>query len=313
MSRNEMPNHRDENPLFEFIHIGLHKTGSKYLQTTLFVKHPELRVVGHPIIKGYEVFWKLLSPLKWSENKYDSSVSAEQFKALIHKHLESDRIRGISDESLCGGHHSVWNREYVAHRLRDTFGPAKIIIVLRHPLTYMASVYSQYIRQGGVLSYREYFSQHDILLDFSQFLNYKALIHLYADCFGKKQLLILPYEFLKDDKQAFVDRICCFLEISPVDINEIESKQFYNRSLLIHAQQILRHMNRVFSSSEKFRNSVYRVISYLDKHTSFPTRKTVSLGDIGASEPLSNLLRNENYVIWHNDLSTYNYTFSTVR
>jgi hypothetical protein len=97
------------------------------------------------------------------------------------------------------------SRERVCHTLRRMLGPAAVLIVTRGFRDMLASNYAQYVRAGGRLHPRELYAPHAEQL--ATFLDYDAVIALYEATFGAEQVIVLPYELLREDAAAFVGEI----------------------------------------------------------------------------------------------------------
>jgi hypothetical protein len=103
-------------------------------------------------------------------------------------------------------------RRRVCARLRAMFGDATILIVTRGFRGIIASGYSQTLRWGPALSVEEFLSLYQESPEFAgtraaDGLDYDAALRLYADTFGAENLVVLPYELLRDDPGAFLARL----------------------------------------------------------------------------------------------------------
>jgi hypothetical protein len=111
-------------------------------------------------------------------------------------------------------------RRRVCRRLRRTFGPASILLVTRGFESILISAYSQYVRVGGTLSLE---SHYGTVARESRFEglrpedvgDYDAAIRLYRCTFGDENVLVLPYELLRDDPTRFLGRIEEHLGLEP--------------------------------------------------------------------------------------------------
>lgn len=74
------------------------------------------------------------------------------------------------------------------------------------------------------------------------FLEYHRLIGHYAKLFGRENVLVLPYEMLKDDPTRFFGQIGTFLEVE-VSPPEYEANNVSSSTL---ALSVNRHINRHF-------------------------------------------------------------------
>ena len=108
------------------IHVGLHKTGTSFLQAEIFPRIKNVNYIGM---------------LKYGTKIYD------------------DKLNIISDEELSVNPHlppchsdyfDSGQRYVIAERLHSIFPDAKIILGIRNKDSWLRSVYSQYVKGGGV-------------------------------------------------------------------------------------------------------------------------------------------------------------------
>lgn len=103
----------------------------------------------------------------------------------------------------------------IAHRLHQVFPEAKVLIVIRRQPELILSNYFQYLSRGGTHSLQAYlhtpydgkrphFSPHHF--------NFLPLVKTYHGLFGKKAVLVLPYERLQSSPQDFLAELSRFVE-----------------------------------------------------------------------------------------------------
>ena len=109
------------------IHVGLHKTGTSFLQAEIFPKIKNVNYIGM---------------LRYGSKIYE------------------DKLNIISDEELSvnphlppchGNYFDSGQRNVIAERLQSIFPNAKIILGIRNKDTWLRSVYSQYVKGGGTI------------------------------------------------------------------------------------------------------------------------------------------------------------------
>jgi hypothetical protein len=93
---------------------------------------------------------------------------------------------------------------------------------------------------------------------------YAAHLAEWFDMFGRDRVLVLFYEELRDDRQAYLDRICTFIGIAPIDLSRIkvagEGVNSYERAPKNrHLAQNARHV-KYFLKDHGF----YRTINALE-------------------------------------------------
>lgn len=162
------------------LHLGLAKTGTSWLQQNVFPLLP-LEFVH---CSKYDVL-----------NKYN------------HDLLLS--FEGFSGTIQCN------DRFVNAYRLHRLFPSAKVLVVFREREGYLWSLYSQFIRGGGLWCFDE-FKQwalgHPYFMDWLLYKKY--LCRLFnKDCHGGNNCLFLDFKDLKTDPEGFVESICDFIDV----------------------------------------------------------------------------------------------------
>lgn len=197
-------------------HIGYHKTGSSFLQRTLFDDGDvgfvrlggERRLINRHLI-ATNSFHEL--PSETVERiESEAAAAAASGKTLVVSH---ERLSGYP---ASGGYDS----RLIADRLHGAFPHARVLIVVREQKSFIRSMYSQYLTDGGDLSLRNFLNPPEPHLnripgwDFS-FLAYDRLIGHYRNLFGPERVLVLPFELLTREPERFVGDIVCFCGHNP--------------------------------------------------------------------------------------------------
>jgi hypothetical protein len=102
-------------------------------------------------------------------------------------------------------------------RIASVIPHAKIICILRDPVARLYSLYSIRCASGTIRSsFRDALQRDRELIESSRYY-----FHLtgWIDTFGREQVLVLTYDQLVSDAQAFVDQICRFIGIAPFTID----------------------------------------------------------------------------------------------
>ena len=187
-------------------HVGLHKTGTTFLQKEIFGKSPDVFLTREPILHmGYK------------SNKVNV-VSLESLSGVPHKPSVNQECRNV-----------------VIDRIYWVYPRAKIILGLRDKKSWLCSVYSQYIKTGGTKLFNDWYTNvfDKSLLDFK---GYEKHIRSFFD-----NVLVYQYEQLNDDEKSFTKQICDFIGIS---IPEHENK-VYNKCLSDKEIRRYRFMNKL--------------------------------------------------------------------
>lgn len=192
------------------IHVGYHKTGTTWLQSAFFPRHPDLAVAGvYPALAG-----QVIDP---DGLTFEADAARRFFQPHIDAALAASRIPVLTTERLSGNPHSGgYDSKTIADRLHDIFPQASILIVVRRQTDMAVSMYKQYVRMGGICTLREYlFPPVDgrIPLFRLAFLEYHRLANYYASLFGPGRVRVMVYEHFREDPQGFLDELCDFLAI----------------------------------------------------------------------------------------------------
>tara|TARA_B000000460_G_C21470210_1_gene372234 strand:- start:82 stop:966 length:885 start_codon:yes stop_codon:yes gene_type:complete len=148
-----------------FIHIGLHKTASTYLQTEVFPALKNSFFVSRPTT---QYSYELASLQYLDESLYNKKEVGDYYELL--KSRAADKNLFLSDEAFSGKaqRFGYINRSIIADRFAELCSDAEIIIVLRNPIDILLSLYNQYVKTGGTQHYKKYFKQLDRISYFNK-------------------------------------------------------------------------------------------------------------------------------------------------
>ena len=183
-----------------FIHVGLPKTGTTYLQKYVFPKIKNITYV---------------SPLNTSMPNYILSVETDDKPILI-----SDEYLSIHHFIDAKGHLHP-SRYTILDNLKKLFPDANIILVLRKKEDWLNSFYVQYLKSvyRPTISFEEFKRklEENGTLDFEEYIDYLQK--------NFERVLVLNYEELKENPYQFVKKICDFMDIESLSPAEIERKK----------------------------------------------------------------------------------------
>jgi hypothetical protein len=197
------------------IHIGLHKTGTTWLQQSIFndERFGFARVRPNAIVD--DAF------LTGNPYSFDAQRAAELLRPFIDDATAAGRVPVLSHERLSGNPVlDRWDARVVADRLRETLPDARVLIVIREQRSMMLSMYKQYVRTSGTLPVERLWrdrrpeEQRWPAADLAAF-EYEHLIAYYRSRFGEEAVLALPYELIQHDPAAFAGRILSFAGLEP--------------------------------------------------------------------------------------------------
>lgn len=180
----------------DIVHVGLHKTGSTWLQRAVFpscsnryyLDDRHRRYARH-IVRPGEL---------WSE----------RVREMLDAHEE-----GVlwSCEDLGGLLQGADERRQIAERLQLVLRDPGVIVVVRSQAQLIPSLYAQYVKLGGTGTFATFLRGEcrGFELDLHSF-DYYGLIDILVSRFGRSRVLILPYEGLVRDQAAFLARLSAF-------------------------------------------------------------------------------------------------------
>lgn len=228
------------------VHIGLHKTATTTLQRQVFPVLPGVNFIdsARSAAAGIIYSCQVQDPI------YFDSTHA---RLILARTFSDTKVNLISAEGLSGSLYSAVGKRDLDHRdsivqnLQRTLPEAKIVVVLRRQDQYAKSVYRQYIKRGGVLDPAAFFGLDGqdgacFPRDRFRYLEYvRALQHRFP-----AGVYVGIFEEFADTPSAFLERMCRFLEVEPIDGWQLQK---INRSRLGSAGlEVSRILNRLFTS-----------------------------------------------------------------
>jgi hypothetical protein len=210
-----------------FIHVGLQKTATTFLQDEIFPRLREVFYVGRPYTQENEAF----NQLQYAD---DSLYTDEPLKVELDKILKAARGRNllISDELFSGyAFYNFSNRGQIARRLSQVVPDGEIILFIRNQLDLIKSLHNQYVKLGWIDRPLDSSFLHAPGIGFSlerwmqgardwnlarrhvnhravlipDLFDYEKLIGLYARLFSKVHVFL--YEDFLADQQACIRKI----------------------------------------------------------------------------------------------------------
>jgi hypothetical protein len=204
------------------IHIGYAKAASSWCQNRIF--RDENSGFYDPYSDNkYEMTFEIIekSPLN-----FDMKKTKDKFYSKLDESNNNPAVfssEGLSGNWFSGG----YNKKMIADRIHSIFPNAKILIIIREQNSMLSSVYRQYVYKGGLRSPQEFFIPENIngeqlrpgrgrgpefTLDH---FKYNRIIKYYKKQFGDNNVLVLPLELLKSNKEEFLEKILSFGGATP--------------------------------------------------------------------------------------------------
>ncbi|HEX5183059.1 MAG TPA: sulfotransferase [Allosphingosinicella sp.] len=230
---------KDPSPAVEtepvhLIHIGWAKAGSTFLQNW-FAAHPQI-AFSHHGIAGFDGTFDLIRHAGLPGDARCRVTSAE---ALSTPHP----FAGVRDFDLHAlAHHDAHAAQARGCRLlRQLFPSARILIVTRGARSLLLSGYSQYVRTGGDLSFAGFLE----MAACAHWWDYDRVIRLYEQAFGTENVLVLPYERLRDDPESFCRPIEAHLRIPPGTVPHARANRSVSGAALAWYPRLNRLLGRL--------------------------------------------------------------------
>lgn len=230
------------------IHLGMHKTGTTYLQQNFFESYKNesgyfaLRKHAHEFLR-YTLF---CGESRWNLDRARELLDM----SLSNSGFNRDRMT-IVEEMLCGDPYmNAFNRRLVFQRLNMIFPKAKYILVLREQESMVQTLYLQYIKLGGSCSWNEFLTNQGPPLMFSwgEYLNYTSYVEEIHEAVGSERFLCTLYERMLDDPTTFLIRMSDFIGFKYSPSTLLSAPRGTNPSLSPRTAAILRRTNKLCCS-----------------------------------------------------------------
>jgi len=233
-----------------YIHLGLHKTASTFLQKQFFPLFADQ--CGYVSLRtDLRAF---LDYILYSHDfDFDAGVALQLLSEGLSNCGHDGDVLTISDEQFCG---SPWDnardRRRYFDRLFSCFPGAKFIIVFRNQEEMTKSLYLQYVKTGGAASSNQFLTFNRPPLEFARgaYLDYGSYVdYILAIVKKKDSLKCLFYEDMKVSPQAFFNDLAGFIgfEILLSPVSNVANKT-ENKSLSAIAVPLVRFFNKLFAS-----------------------------------------------------------------
>lgn len=272
-----------------FFHIGMGKAGSTYLQQELF---PNLKGISYVDHFQYDnPVSSFLVKLYYEQNLWNAHST--EYKEKANLFLTSVDNRLYSWESIVGNPYANFHNHFLfADVLKEICPEGKIILIIRKQDDYIHSQYMQAVQMGSAFSIR-YFMNYSggnfgtytpspwkkANLDV-KILNYMNFLNTYIKRFGKENVLILPYELLKENPGRFIKKIEAFTGSTYIEQSSQKLSSVHNKSYSLLSYYIAIIINGITDPTcpsviRFIKNILSKVFSVFNQR---PGRKKSSFG-----------------------------------
>lgn len=245
------------------IHIGMPRTASTFLQKAVFPGATDFLYIG-PEETQYSVHFQRL--LYQDDTLWDGAAFAAAFAERHGSNLL------LSNELFAGQglYLSATNRTRTAQRLAQAFPDAAIVLVLRHPVTLLQSLYTLGVYSGFTMGPEEFVhlqgmtstSRHPLYPTFApgettEVYRFAPLIRLYKSLFARVHVYF--FEDFTTDPGAFIQRMSH--DLNMVFRQQPDYRQRQNRSLSATQVKLLRmlHLWKPLLCSTRAGTALYRM------------------------------------------------------
>lgn len=191
------------------IHLGLHRTGTTWLQQGLFAATGP---AFHPALSLEQAIDLLVRPhpLAW-----DPAPAREAVVAGIAEARRRHRVPVVSCEELSGNPHAGnRNALTILERIGEVIPDARILLVVRRQPELVLSNHRQYVARGGTRSLAAHLSPDPSWFRIPRLapepFEFDRLATRCVERFGKDRVLVRCHEHLAEDPIGFLRRIAEF-------------------------------------------------------------------------------------------------------
>ncbi len=173
----------------------------------------------------------------------EAAAAAARSKTLVVSH---ERLSGYP---ASGG----FDSRLIADRIRSGFPAVRVLIVIREQKSFIRSMYSQYVTDGGDLNLDRFLNPPEPHIcrvpgwTFDYAMYHRLISHYFA-LFGRDRVCVLPFEMFRRDHRKFIDNIISFTGRDPAAMPPLPADVVNVRRPLV-MQSATRLINRfVFRS-----------------------------------------------------------------
>lgn len=251
--------------MIHFVHVGMPKAASTWLQETLFAEHPQLAVLGTLRAAGAE-HDRFRQEVRRLVRGGDLSADVPAFRDAVERLADGLQarlrhagrpaaLRGLSSELFAGDWPTGRNTRFLAESLARCWPGVKVLLVLREQRSLLESSWREYVRQGGTEAFAAFLfgapvsrgSVHDReprRTHVVEYVKHEPKVALYEQLFGAGAVHVACMEQLRADPAGFVAGIATFLGVDA----PAPSPERTNVQLSPAALAVLRRLNHLFAT-----------------------------------------------------------------
>jgi hypothetical protein len=229
------------------VHLGLPKTGSKFLQHKFFTE-----ITGTSYCDPKKTHKDFLTYFYLANEFEFSPRHAAQLYLQGCEGFAPSQNQVLSQESF----YSVpWEgtvlRKRHCDRLAAIFPQAHVVLVLRNQPDMLRSLYLHYIKSGGTVPWKKFLDsrKHPLVMTVDYF-KYGQYVDYLFSIFGKERVSVLFYEDFFNSPVAYLNSWCDILQAPKNSWDADILKTRENESISPHMVNFMRHLNKLTSSSK---------------------------------------------------------------
>ena len=224
-------------------HIGWYKTGTTWLQAGLFDAHPDIEPISNWIwVKG-DPF------LRYVITARDGEFDPDQARSLLPRSsAEPGGVDVYSAERISGHPYSGGFDSFsIAGRLAEVAPDAQVIVTVRDQGDLVLSMWKQLVTEGYPGTFDDFV--HSQGFDAPSFdlgwLAFDRLVDRYDSLFDRRNVLVLRFEDLATDPDAYLADLCTFMGVAPMRSADLPPPTNVSWPIQrIRAQRWLNHFRR---------------------------------------------------------------------
>lgn len=233
-----------------YVHLGIHKTGSSFLQKEFFPKYDgKICFLNRSELSQFKAY-----VLTTDDFDFDSNKALGFFKDALGEKSDCERVI-ISDEEFYGNPYiASIDRKRNFDRLFEIFGDTlSCVVFLRNQQSLLNSLYNQYVKTGGTASFDKFLSYKKYPLNFSlSYLIYDKYISYLKKVLGDDKIKVYLYEDFLENKLETLNDLNYFITNSHKDLSAIvDTNRKVNSSLKNGNIPLLRMINKLTSSPKE--------------------------------------------------------------
>lgn len=200
-------------------HIGANKAGSTTLQQALFARHPQVHSLGkpEPVADAQEAIAALLAAC----DRQDPSARMPDPPQIKQTRTQWGRAR----DATAAGCVPVFSREeLIRYRyygdpdplrlprmIADMAGPVRVVIVTRHQLKLIESLYIHKTNMSSMAAPDEWIARDPD--QFAYGYRFHNIADAWAQVVGQENVGVFMFEDMVKDSAGFAQRLCAFIGI----------------------------------------------------------------------------------------------------